>query len=111
MNDFNVNIATILKKFDKVQVVQLGLRLEKYIANLSLVFTTELLAILWALWWTEDIRSNKVLTCSDSADALMALKRGKSVAPPDLLNEIFTVLFRIGMTDCEVLLSSWACCS
>ena len=67
------------------------------------VFTTELLTIVWALRWMEDIRPNKVVICSDSAAALMSLREAKSKARPDFINEIFlSVLFRIGRTDCEV---------
>lgn len=72
------------------------------------VFTTELLAIIWLLWWTEDIKPNKshmcfFLICSDSEAALMALRGGKSNARPDLINKILSVLFIIGRTGCEVM--------
>ena len=34
-----------------------------------LVFTAEILAVLWALWWVEDKPDNSVI-CSDSTTAL-----------------------------------------
>lgn len=60
----------------------------------SSVFTKELLAILQALWWTEEVKPEKVVICSDSAD--FALKRGKAKARPDRITEILSVLLRIG---------------
>lgn len=66
------------------------------------MFTAELLAILWALWWTEDLNISRVLICSDSAAALMALRGGKSTARPEIVIEILSVLFRVGKARCEV---------
>lgn len=48
------------------------------------VFTTELMAILWALKWVKGDKPKEVVTCSDSAAALEALRAGKSKARPDL---------------------------
>ncbi len=65
------------------------------------VFTTELVAILWALGWVEEVKRGDVFTCSDSAAALMALKGGRSGARPDLLVEILIILkqiFKLGNT-------------
>lgn len=85
----------------RVYVAQSGLGINKRIANETSVFTTELLAILWA-WWTDNVTPIKILICSDSAAALTALKGGKSTAWPDFINNILFFLFRIGMTGCEV---------
>ena len=83
-------------------VEQLGYGFNKRVTNKSSVFTAELLAILWALWWTEDLNISRVLICSDSAAALMALRGGKSTARPDIVIEILSVLFRVGKAGCEV---------
>jgi len=71
-----------------VYVAQLNLWSGLRITDGSSVFATELLAILWALWWVEDVKPDRVLICSDSAAALTALQVGKSKARPDLINEI-----------------------
>ncbi len=39
-----------------VYVEKLGLKIGRHISNGSFVLTTELMAILWALWWIEDAR-------------------------------------------------------
>ena len=57
-----------------------------------LVFTTELVAILWAVGWDEE---GKIIIFSDSTAALMALNGGKSGTRPDLIVEILTVLNRV----------------
>ena len=71
-----------------VYITQLDLRISQRITNERSVFTTELLAMLWALWWIEDVKKHisETLICSDSAAALMALKGGKSKACPDIIN-------------------------
>ena len=69
-----------------VYITQLDLRISQRITNERSVFTTELLAMLWALWWIEDVKISETLICSDSAAALMALKGGKSKACPDIIN-------------------------
>lgn len=56
------------------------------------VVTIELVAILWALGWVEEVRPGNIIICSDSAAALMALKSGKSGGRPDLLVEMLIVL-------------------
>lgn len=76
----------------RVNVAQPGLAINKCTANETSVFTTELLAILWA-WWTEDVRPIKILICSDSAAALTGLKGGKSTAWPDFINNILFYFF------------------
>ena len=59
-------------------------------------------ALLWALWWIEDVKPEQVLLCSDSAAALVALREGKSKARPELIQEILMVLFRLRKEGCEV---------
>ena len=75
------------------------------ITDESSVFTTELMALLWALRWVERERPREVIICSDSAAALQAIKTGKSKARPDLVTDILEVLYRIvdtGVTLCWV---------
>ncbi len=48
-----------------------------------------LVAILWALGWVEKVRPGKIIICSDSTAALMALKGGTSGARPDLIVDTF----------------------
>lgn len=79
-----------------VYVEQLGLKIGRRISDGSSVFTTELMAIQWALWWIEEASFREVIICSDSAAALETLRVGKSKARPDILNEILSVFSRIG---------------
>ena len=72
------------------------MKVGRRISNGSSVFTSELMAILWALKWIEETRSREVIICSDSATALEALRRGKSKARADIIIDILTVFFRIG---------------
>ena len=51
------------------------------------VFTSEVVALLWALNWVE-VRPQQVIICSDSAAALAALQGGRSRVRPDLICEL-----------------------
>ena len=75
-----------------ISIPQLQIQQGKRISNHVSVFTTELVAILWALGWVEEVRPGKIIICSDSTAALMALKGGESGARSDLIVEIMTVL-------------------
>ena len=57
-------------------VEQLGVKIGRRISNGSSVFTSELMAVLWALRWIEESRPREVIICSDSAAALEALRKG-----------------------------------
>lgn len=83
-------------------VSQLGVKIGHRVSDGVSVFATELLAILWALWWIEDSRPCRVIICSDSAAALEAIKGNKSKARPDIVIEILLVLFRVGKMGCAV---------
>ena len=83
-----------------VYIEQLEIKLVVRITDESSVFTTELVAILWALGWVERERPKEVLICSDSAAALQAIETGKSKARPDIVSEIREVLYRV--KDCEI---------
>lgn len=79
-----------------VYVEQYELKFSIRISNESSVFTAELMAILWALWWVEEAKVREVVICSDSAAGLEALRGVKSKARPDILNDILSVMLRIG---------------
>jgi len=51
------------------------------------------MAIVWALWWIEEVKPREVIICSDSVGALDNLKVGKSKARPDLVNDVLNVVF------------------
>ena len=61
------------------------MKIGRRISNGSSVFTSEHMAILWALRWIEETRSREVIICTDSAAALGASRRGKSKARPDII--------------------------
>ena len=78
-----------------ISIPQIQIQQGKQISNYMSVFTTELVAILWALGCVEEVRLGKIIICSDSTAALMALKGGESGARPDLIVKIMTVLNRV----------------
>ena len=45
----------------------------------------------------EETRPREVIICSDSAAALEVLRGGKSKARPDIISDILTLFFRIGL--------------
>ncbi len=66
------------------------------------VFTTELLAIILALQWIEEVQPERTVICSDSMAALTSLLSGKSEARQDLVFEVLQSLFRIRQLRIEV---------
>ena len=59
------------------------------------VYTTELLAIIWAMQWVEEVRPGPVVICSDSASVLMTLRERGLGARSDLMVELLTLMHRI----------------
>lgn len=59
------------------------------------IYSVELLAILMALTWAEDLRPNEYVLCSDSMAALVSIMNFKSACRPDLICEIFQCLYRL----------------
>lgn len=55
------------------------------------VFTTELLAIIWAFWWAEQAKPKKTVFCSASVAALLALRNGTSRSRNDFVNETLPI--------------------
>lgn len=64
--------------------------------NLS-VFSSELVAILLALQWAEDVCPMRMVVCSDSLSALQSIQSGESKCRQDLILEISQALFRLHM--------------
>ncbi len=63
---------------------------------------TELLVILLALQWIEEVQPERTVTCSDSMAALTSLLSGKSEVRQDLVFEVLLNLFRIRQLRIEV---------
>ena len=59
------------------------------------VYTTELLAIIWAMQWAEEVRPGPVVICSDYASVMMTLREGGLGARSDLMVELLTLMYRI----------------
>jgi len=59
------------------------------------VFTGEIMGIILALSWIEEVRPLRSLICSDSSSSLYSIKNNQSNSRPDLLLEIQLILFRI----------------
>uniref|UniRef100_A0A3B5QAR3 Reverse transcriptase domain-containing protein n=1 Tax=Xiphophorus maculatus TaxID=8083 RepID=A0A3B5QAR3_XIPMA len=76
-------------------VPEFNLKIGKRITDGLSVYTGEMLAILLALQWVEDIKPLKTVICSDSSSALLSLKNTQSDSRMDILFEIFHTLFRI----------------
>jgi ribonuclease HI len=70
--------------------------------NIS-VYTREMLAILFAMQWVEEIRPLRVIICSDSSSSLISLQIKHSDSRPDILIEIQQTLYRIQMMDITVI--------
>ncbi|XP_013884271.1 uncharacterized protein LOC106532689 [Austrofundulus limnaeus] len=59
------------------------------------VFTGEMMGIILALSWIEEVRPLRSLICSDSSSSLYSIKNNQSNSRPDLLLEIQLILYRI----------------
>lgn len=75
------------------------------------VYTAELIAIVMALQWVEQIKPLRVVVCSDSLSALEIFKSGNSSERYDIVCEILTLLHSIqnGGKHCKVCLGSGSC--
>ncbi len=74
----------------------------KRITNDISVYTAEMVAILIALQWVEEVKPSAVVICSDSFSVLNSLISGKSDSRQDILIEILQNLYRI----CQLRLSA-----
>lgn len=68
------------------------------------VYAVELVAILLALKWAEDMRESKILICSDSVSSLSSIKSGTSKYHHDLVYEILFTYSRITRLGKDVVL-------
>jgi len=75
-------------------VPEFNIKIGKRITDGLSVYTGEMLAILLALQWVEDIKPLKTI-CSDSSSALLSLKNNQTDSRMDILLEIYHTLFRI----------------
>ena len=84
--DGHVGIGVFIPEF-KVHI-------SKRISDRLSVFTAEIVAIIFALQWVEEIKPERVVICSDSSAALQSL-HSKQTERDDLILEIFMMLLRI----------------
>ncbi len=85
-----------------VYIPTFKIKMAKRLSDHLSVFITELLAIILALQWVEEIQQERTEICSDSMGALTSLLSGKSEARQDLVFEVLLNLFRIRQLRIEV---------
>lgn len=78
-----------------VYIPKFNIKISKRITDRLSVYTTEIVAILLALQWIEDVKPLRSVICSDSLSVLNNLITGTSKARQDIMNEIMQNLFRI----------------
>ena len=78
-------------------VPEFRVKIGKRVNNEVSVYTGELLAILLAVQWVEDIRPLRSVICSDFSSALKSLQYNRSESRPDILIEVQQTLYRIQM--------------
>jgi ribonuclease HI len=61
------------------------------------VYTAEMIALLGAVEWIEEVRPLRAVICSDSSSSLISLKRNHSESRPDILLVIQQILYHIQM--------------
>lgn len=71
-----------------------NIKIAKRLSDHVSVFTTELLAIILALQWIEEVQPSRIVICTDSMAALTSLMSGKSESRQDLIFEVLQGLFR-----------------
>ncbi|XP_037531828.1 uncharacterized protein LOC119409038 [Nematolebias whitei] len=85
--DGRIGIAFTIPEFN----VNIGKRVTDRLS----IYTGELLAILLALQWIEDVKPLQAIICSDSSSALISIKYNNTDSRMDILLEIYHTLFRI----------------
>ncbi|XP_038157609.1 uncharacterized protein LOC119794224, partial [Cyprinodon tularosa] len=78
-----------------VYIPTFKIKIAKRISNHVSVFTTEVLAIILALQWIEEVQPLRTVICTDSMATLNSLLSGKSETRQDLIFEVLQSLFRI----------------
>ncbi len=84
-------------------VPELHLSVRKRTSDELSVYTGEMIAILLAIQWIEEIRPLKSVICSDSCASLASLLYSHSESRPDILMEIMQTLYRIQMMGITVV--------
>ena len=84
--NYHVGIGVVIPEF-KVYI-------SKRISDRLSVFTAEVVAIIFALQWVDEIKPERVVICSDSIAALKSL-HSKITVRDDLIMEILMILLRI----------------
>ncbi len=78
-----------------VYIQRFQVNIQKRITNYASVFTTELIAILLAIQWVEEVKPIRAVICSDSMSALNSLSGDISTTRQELIYEILINLLRI----------------
>lgn len=77
-----------------IYIPEFDIGIAKRISNKLSVYTAEMVAIIISLQWVEQVKSLKVVICSDSAAAMQSMKSGET-AREDLLLEVYLILLNL----------------
>ena len=77
-----------------VVIPEFNVYISKRISDWLSVFTSEVVAIIFALQWVDEIKPERVVICSDSSAALKSL-HSKTTDRDDLIMEILMLLLKI----------------
>lgn len=88
-------VAVVVPEFS----VEMGNRISDGLS----VYTGEMIAILLAVQWVEDVRPLHAVICSDSSSSLVSLQHCHSDSRADVLGEIQQTLFRLHMMGLAVV--------
>ncbi|XDV25401.1 hypothetical protein PO909_029322 [Leuciscus waleckii] len=69
--------------------------IQKRTSNHLSIFSAEMMAIIMALQWVEEVKPYNSVICSDSMSSLTSIQTGKSACRQDLLDEVHQMIFRI----------------
>ena len=84
-----------------LNLVNLQIQQSICISDIFSVFSAELLAILWAMWWIELVNPPpKSIICLEYVAAFLTLRDATSRACPDVLWEILCCLFWVESMGC-----------
>jgi ribonuclease HI len=80
-----------------------GVRVKKRITGHLAVYTGELITILLALQWVEEVEPDSVVICSDSCAVLMSLQSFISRSRQDLIYEVLQTHGRIRQMGIQII--------
>ncbi len=86
-----------------VHILKYNVNIKKRTTDHLAIFTAEMLAIILALQWVEEVKPNKVIICSDSMSSLACIQSGKSICRQDLLDEINQFIFKSNQQSISVV--------